>query len=177
MILHKWYKLIIVRSKLILPSSFQCVCVLYEKSTQRSKISHQTHYQCLILRAIKTPFQSPVTQQQSNHGAHTVDAHDDDFARAIEARDKNLNNNSSPCSPEQFSNPDNVERGHIKTRPKKSRDLRALGLSWDAFVHVSDTCGTIKNVRKFVCKESPSSVDLMAQPAESPQGIQGITDG
>ena len=116
-------------------------------------------------------------QMMSVYGAQIVDAPDDDFARAIEMRDEYLGNNTSSWSPKQFSNPDNIECHLTTTAPEIMRNINDLGLSWGAFIHGSGTGGTIEGVRQFLFKESPSTVVLMVQPAESPHGIQGIADG
>ena len=116
-------------------------------------------------------------QMMSVYGAQIIDAPDDDFARAIEMRDEFLNSNNLSWSPKQFSNPDNIECHFTVTAPEILNNLRSAGLSWGAFIHGSGTGGTIEGVRRFLTKESPSTVVLMVQPAESPHGIQGIADG
>jgi len=116
-------------------------------------------------------------QMMSAFGATFVDAPADDFERAIEMRDEFMSKNPNAWSPMQFSNPANVECHKQTTALEILKQVNSIGLKWSVFVHGSGTGGTIEGVRQFCAENLPRTKIVMAVPAESPHGIQGIGDG
>ena len=116
-------------------------------------------------------------QMMSAFGATFVDAPADDFERAIEMRDEFMSKNPNAWSPMQFSNPANVECHNQTTALEILKQVNSIGLKWSVFVHGSGTGGTIEGVRQFCAENLPRTKIVMAVPAESPHGIQGIGDG
>jgi len=120
-------------------------------------------------------------QMMKSYGAKIIDAPPSDFEKAIEMRDDFMKSNLNAWSPDQFSNPDNIECHRTITAREISCQLENLGEEWGAFIHGSGTGGTIEGVRQYVQRniygECPDTKICMVVPAESPHGIQGISDG
>ena len=120
-------------------------------------------------------------QMMRVYGADIIDAPPSDFESAIKMRDDYLLENINAWSPNQFSNPDNVECHRTITAREISAQLDSMGLGWGAFIHGSGTGGTIEGVRQYIKRniygDAPNAKVCMVVPAESPHGIQGISDG
>ena len=116
-------------------------------------------------------------QMMRIYGAQIIDAPPDDFSMAIQMRDEFISSNSLAWSPMQFSNKENVECHLSTTAPEIARNVNEMGTTWDVFIHGSGTGGTIEGVRQYSLKHHPELKVIMAQPEESPHGIQGIADG
>lgn len=120
-------------------------------------------------------------QMMRIYGAKIIDAPDDDFVGAINMRDAFLRANTSAWSPKQFSNPLNIDCHETKTAPEIHRQILDIGGysagPWEAFIHGSGTGGTIEGVRRYLKKNHMRTKVCLVNPAETPHGIQGISDG
>jgi len=121
-------------------------------------------------------------QMMRVYGTTIIDAPENDFDAAIELRDEFLSAHSNAWTPNQFSNPDNIECHRTITAREISADVDKLGQDWAAFIHGSGTGGTIEGIRQYT-SNNPYGENIndtrviMVVPDESPHGIQGIGDG
>ena len=116
-------------------------------------------------------------QMMKAYGAKIIDAPDDDFAGAISMRDQYLKANENAWSPRQFSNQDNVICHQTMTAPEIHKQVIEKKAPWSAFIHGSGTGGTLEGVRRYVNQHNLKTKICLVQPAETPHGIQGISDG
>ncbi len=113
-------------------------------------------------------------QMMRSYGARIVDVGPGDFDAAIALKKKMLEEDSSYWSPNQFSNPTNIECHFLTTAHEIHKQA---GPSWSAFVHGAGTGGTIMGVKKYVDSFGLDVKTCLVVPAEEEHGIQGIGDG
>ncbi|RPG05710.1 MAG: cysteine synthase family protein [Pelagibacteraceae bacterium TMED247] len=118
-------------------------------------------------------------QMMEAYGAIVHKVGHNDFKGAIEKRDKMLSSSKKWWSPMQFSNPYNIEAHYVNTANEIHEELRALGLSWSAFVAGAGTGGTMMGVCNFIRDNGLETKAVLTTPAEpsDSHGIQGINDG
>ncbi len=171
------------RSGLISPgNTIVCEATSGNSGIALAAVAASIGSRCVIF--IPTNMSNERKQMMKIYGAEIVEAPADDFTAAIHMRDEFLATNPNSWSPMQFSNPDNVECHRAITASEISLKLWVMNLKWSAFVHGSGTGGTIEGVRRYVRSGNtftknnggPTKV-CMVIPAESPHGIQGISDG
>ncbi len=115
-------------------------------------------------------------------GAQIVEVGPNDFAAAIETRNKLLAKFNRPAEswcPFQFENKLNIQC-HYETTAVEILDQAAdLELEISAFVHGAGTGGTMMGVKKHFIDHDLDIPCVLTMPAESASthGIQGINDG
>jgi len=113
-------------------------------------------------------------QMMRSYGAKIIDSPPGDFENAIELKKKIMLTDINYWSPNQFSNPTNIECHFLTTAHEIHKQA---GPTWSAFVHAAGTGGTIMGIRKYVdTLDLPVKICLVL-PAEEDHGIQGIGDG
>ena len=116
-------------------------------------------------------------QMMKIYGAKIIESPPDDFIGAINMRDAYVKANNNAWSPNQFSNPLNIECHERKTAPEIHKQTLDISGPWSAFIHGSGTGGTIEGVRRYLMKNHMRTKICLGCPSESPHGIQGIADG
>lgn len=111
-------------------------------------------------------------------GAEIIFVEDNAFQEAIKIRDE-LVQKYNGWSPYQFDNPLNIECHYLQTGPEIHKQVKELGLDWDAFLHGSGTGGTMMGMKQYIDDYVPAVKCVLTQPAEdnASHGIQGINDG
>ena len=108
------------------------------------------------------------------YGAHIIDVPANDFDGAIALKKEMMESDESYWSPNQFSNPTNIECHFLTTAHEIHKQA---GPNWTAFIHGAGTGGTIMGVKKYVDSLGLPVKVCLVTPAEDPHGIQGIGDG
>lgn len=113
-------------------------------------------------------------QMMRAYGASIIDVGPGDFDAAISLKKTMMNQDDSYWSPNQFSNPINIECHFLTTAHEIHKQA---GPSWAAFVHGAGTGGTIMGLKKYIDSFSLNVKTCLVVPAEEAHGIQGIGDG
>ena len=119
-------------------------------------------------------------------GVHLVSRADGGFLGSIEQAEAYAAARPGAFLPRQFSNRENVAAHEATTGPEIWRQMRAQGLSPDAFVAGVGTGGTVMGVGRFLRQACPSVRVHPLEPASSPtlsvgykvgvHRIQGVSD-
>lgn len=113
-------------------------------------------------------------QMMRAYGASIIDVGPGDFEAAISLKKEMMQADSSYWSPNQFSNPINIDCHFLTTAHEIHKQA---GPSWAAFVHGAGTGGTIMGVKKYIDAFALNVKTCLVVPAEEAHGIQGIGDG
>ena len=113
-------------------------------------------------------------QMMRAYGAEIIDVAPSDFQAAIDLKKEMMTQDDRWWSPNQFSNPVNIDCHFYTTAPEIHKQA---GPSWSAFVHGAGTGGTIMGVKRFIDSRQLNVKTCLVVPEEELHGIQGIGDG
>lgn len=113
-------------------------------------------------------------QMMRAYGAEIIDVAPSDFQAAIDLKKEMMAQDDRWWSPNQFSNPVNIDCHFYTTAPEIHKQA---GPSWSAFVHGAGTGGTIMGVKRFIDSRQLNVKTCLVVPEEELHGIQGIGDG
>jgi len=113
-------------------------------------------------------------QMMRAYGAEIIDVAPSDFQAAIDLKKEMMEQDKSLWSPNQFSNPTNIDCHFYTTAPEIHKQA---GPSWSAFVHGAGTGGTIMGVKRYIDSRNLNVKTCLVVPEEEVHGIQGIGDG
>ena len=113
-------------------------------------------------------------QMMRSYGAEIVNVADGDFTAAIALKKEMMSQDDRYWSPNQFSNPINIDCHFLTTAHEIHKQA---GPNWEAFVHGAGTGGTIMGVKKYIDSFDLNVKTCLVVPKEEAHGIQGIGDG
>ena len=113
-------------------------------------------------------------QMMRTYGAKIIDVGPGDFDAAISLKQKMMREDPDLWSPNQFSNPTNIDCHFLTTAHEVHKQA---GPSSSAFHHRAGTGGTIMGIKTYVASYRKDVTTCLVVPAEEAHGIQGIGDG